>query len=377
MINQLKNLINQNILTTSMAVIFAVSFGCASQNASDMKPRITGHITDISINENFELLIFTIKGDQSLTYKADKQLSPIGIMISFHDTTLDIPKRVYNPPDNEIISSIEVNEIVESQKTISRIFIALKKDTQYDLIPDDAELKIIFPKVIAVLNDAKPEKVIAKKMPEPKRTQKSLPAATRLKTVTATPLKNNVSVHIKADGAIRNYKSFTIDNPARIVFELYKLRSQYEKEHIIVVESKWVRRIRYFGYPDKVRLVLDTHKEYLSKYSAHPTATGLLIHVGKIQTAPDNTSRTFLYDNLETQHVTLTWENVPNANSFNVYWSDFPGVTKRNGNKISTEKNTATIKGLKHGTTYYFVVTIVKDSEESEESEELSLTVGQ
>ena len=182
MINQLKNLINQNILTTFTAIIFAVSLGCASQNASDMKPRITKHITDISISENSGLLIFTIKGNQSLSYNADKQLSPIGIMFSFHDTTLDIPRRVYNPPDNEIISSIEVNEIVENQTTISRIFIALKKDTQYDLIPDDAELKITFPKVIAVSKDAKPEKAIAKKMPEPRLTQKSLAAATRLKT---------------------------------------------------------------------------------------------------------------------------------------------------------------------------------------------------
>jgi hypothetical protein len=377
MINQLKDFLNRNILTTSMAVMIGVSFGCASQNASDIKPRITKHITDLSISENSELLIFTIKGDGSLTYKADKQLSPLGVMFIFHDTTLDIPKRVYNPPDNKVISSIVADEIVENQLTISRIFIALKKDTQYELIPDDAELQITFPMVIAVSDDAKPQKEIVIKMPEPKLTQKSIPTATRLNTVTATPLKNNVAIHIKADGAIKNYKSFAIDNPARIVFDLYKLKSQYETEQIIVVESKWVKRIRYFGYPDKVRLVLATHIEYLSKYSAHPTATGLLIHVGKIQSATDNTSRTYSYDNLETQHITLTWDIVPNVTSYNIYWDNFPGVTKRSGNKISTENNFATIKGLKRGATYYFVVTTVKESEESAESKELSFTVGQ
>jgi hypothetical protein len=377
MINQLTNKGNKTILTIPLAVMIAVSFGCASQKAADMKPHKTKHITDIIISENSESLIFTIKGDQSLTYSADKQLSPIGVMFNFPDTTLDIPKQVYIPPENEIISSIEANEIVEDKTTTSRIFIALRKDTLYDLIPDEAELQITFPKAIAFSNDTKPQKELAEKKPELKLTQKSLPAATRLTTVTATPLKNNVAVDVKTDGAIRNYKSFTIDNPARIVFDMYNLKSPYRKEQIIVVESKWIKRIRHFSYPDKVRLVLDTHKEYLSKYSAHPTDTGLLIHVGKIPAVPDNASQTFLDDNLGTQQVTLTWDNVPNATSYNVYWSNFPGVTKRNGNKISAENNSAIIKGLKRGTTYYFVVTTVNDSEESEESEEISFTVGQ
>ena len=85
----------------------------------------------------------------------------------------------------------------------------------------------------------------------------------------------------------------------------------------------------------------------------------------------------FLDDNLGTQQVTLIWDNVPNVTLYNVYWSNFPGVTKRYGNKISTENNSATIKGLKRGTAYCFVVTTVNDSEESEESEEISFTVGQ
>jgi hypothetical protein len=83
----------------------------------------------------------------------------------------------------------------------------------------------------------------------------------------------------------------------------------------------------------------------------------------------------FLDDNLATEQITLTWDKVPNATSYNVYWSVSSGVTKRDGNKISAVENSVAIKGLKHGTTYYFVVTAVKDSVESKESEELSYTV--
>ena len=291
MINQLTNLRNKFLLTTLLAVFIAVSFGCTSQKTADMKQHQTKHITDLNVSENSESWIFTIKGDQSLIFTVDKQISPIRIVLNFPATTLDIPKRVYIPPDSEIISSIEANEIIEDKTTTSRIFIALRRDTLYDLIPGEAELQITFPKAIALSIDTKPQNNLSEKKPELKLTQISLPAATRLKTVTATPLKNYVAVNVKSDGPIKNFKSFTTDNPARIVFDMYNLKSPYKQEQIMVVESKWVKRIRHFGHPDKVRLVVDTNKGYLSKYSARPTDTGLLIHVGKIPAVPDNASQ--------------------------------------------------------------------------------------
>ena len=75
--------------------------------------------------------------------------------------------------------------------------------------------------------------------------------------------------------------------------------------------------------------------------------------------------------------VTLAWDSVPNATSYNIYWSDKPGVTRQNGTKISNVKNPHKMKGLKKGKKYYFVVTAVNASGESQESDEFSFTVGQ
>ena len=72
--------------------------------------------------------------------------------------------------------------------------------------------------------------------------------------------------------------------------------------------------------------------------------------------------------------MTLSWNKVPNAASYNIYWSDSPGVTKHNGEKISYVNSPYTIKGLKRGVTYYFVITAVNAFKESDESEELSFT---
>ncbi len=77
-----------------------------------------------------------------------------------------------------------------------------------------------------------------------------------------------------------------------------------------------------------------------------------------------------------TSHIILAWKAVPNATSYNIYWSDKPGVTKKNGTKIANVKSPYKINGLKKGKRYYFIVTAVNASAESKESQEISYVVG-
>jgi hypothetical protein len=362
-----------------LAVIIGLFFGCASHRQADQQNSGPKRITDLSISQNSEALVVIIKANQSLIYTANRLDLPMGVLLYFPDTSLDLAGRVYTAPDNEVISSIKANEIVEDKTTSTRIFVAFKKDTPYELSPDVSGLRITFPKTAELPVEPKPLKKLAETIPPTTgTTPKAAPIARHLKQVTATPLKNNIAVNIIADGTIKNYRSFTLDQPARIVFDLYNLKSPYNAQQIIEVGSKWVKRVRHFGHPDKVRLVLETNHNYQKKYSAFPKDTGLLIHVGDIPAAAAAAGPTEIDDSAGTKQVTLTWDNVPGATSYNVYWSASPGVNRHNGNKISNIKDpTATIKGLKPGTTYYFVVTTVKGSAESPESEELSFTVGE
>ncbi len=286
MLNQFRDRRKIFLLITSMVILFAWLAGCASHKAADVKSAGDKRITGISTKVTPDSVIVTINGNQPLTYTAIKQVFPMGVLFHFPGTSLDTVKTVTTAPENQIVGSVKASELVEDKSTTSRIFIAMKMDAPYDLKPEDNGLQVSFPQAAsAVTETTLPEAkqpTVAKKQ-QPVAPQKALPAARRLKSVSATPLKNNVVVNVKADGAIKNYKSFTIDGKQpRIVFDMYKIKSPFNKEKRLGVKSKWVKQVRHFGYPDKVRLVLDTEKPYLNKYSASATDNGLMIHVGQV-----------------------------------------------------------------------------------------------
>ncbi len=125
---------------------------------------------------------------------------------------------------------------------------------------------------------AEPQTVAAEKPPAPE----TLPAApaSHFESISAQPGDRGISVKLTADGTITHFKTFTLKNPPRIVYDIPNLKSPYQREQRIVVDTPWVKRIRHYGNADKLRLVLDTEDSYLSDYAATPARNGLLIRVG-------------------------------------------------------------------------------------------------
>jgi len=114
----------------------------------------------------------------------------------------------------------------------------------------------------------------------PAFTEAATTDATLLESVTIAPLADGAKISIVANGEVRDYHAFTLDHPARIVFDLRGIESPFRTSQSISSDSRWVKKVRHFGHPDKVRLVIDTHKAYLSAYTAQSVARGLEIRVG-------------------------------------------------------------------------------------------------
>jgi len=75
-----------------------------------------------------------------------------------------------------------------------------------------------------------------------------------------------------------------------------------------------------------------------------------------------------------TNQVTLSWNAVTGATSYNVYYATTTGVTTSNGTKVSNATSPAVLTSLAAGTTYYYIVTAVNSTGESTASTQVSAT---
>ncbi len=333
----------RKIISIGLVVsVFIFLSACASNKASkqeagqgDMQSVETGNklITDITIEDGKDPVTVSIKGNQLLTYTAVKQPQPLGLVMYFPETSLGIAKREYQS-EGDIVASIKAVELIE--KGPSKVTIFLKSDTPYKIDRTGNGLTISFgqngqaqqSETTAQANSgdqqqpakeagfveekatapdaAKSEKNITDSASEPVIEEIPVAASTVSETavvsgaavavtpqspvavdsgvnifreISAVNADDGVSVLIRSDKAIQNYKAFTLENPPRIVLDLNNIKSEFKKPQTISVDSKWVKKIRHFAYPERLRVVLDTEKSYLSSYTVEPSENGLIVMI--------------------------------------------------------------------------------------------------
>jgi len=264
-----------------LAIAAALLIECKANNESTRKSTDSKSITEIQVMEEDGAWNCIVIGNNPLVFSAVNHLSPNGVILYFPDTSLAASASVAVAPHNELIQSIQAEEFVAGAIKNSRILIDLKINRPYTLSPVANGVKISFPKTLAESENGQiasnPGKVSAAGTGSP------VPAPVNLlKTVSATPVKDSIIVNLKADRTIEDYISFALENPARIVFDIFQIQAPDTDGRTIAVDSQWVNRIRYTPYPDRVRLVLDLPQRFLNNYFSFPTATGMLIYVGRL-----------------------------------------------------------------------------------------------
>jgi outer membrane protein len=91
---------------------------------------------------------------------------------------------------------------------------------------------------------------------------------------------NRFIITVQTSRTVPVYKSFTLQDPARIVFDLPNILSPYGKEQKISIDNGWVQRIRHYGDAENLRIVIDTEKAYLSDYNIEQIDNRLVIALG-------------------------------------------------------------------------------------------------
>ncbi|OQW99314.1 MAG: hypothetical protein BWK80_63190 [Desulfobacteraceae bacterium IS3] len=296
-----------------------------------------GMITDIRTSEDEGAFYVSVSGNRELTYTSFKQPTPPALILYFSETLLDMPAPQSGNkgeifPQSDAVSSVKASENKEKGQT-ARVEIALKKDIPYQISREGNEVRVSFPKsgqgsavsgqrdrsisdeplpltshpspltsapspLLEVWDPKRKAWVKESELdegsevrgqrseartpdPSPLTPHLSLTPATRIQSVYAAHEKENLKVVVGADGAVTKYKAFTIDSPPRIVFDIFNISSPYKEEKKVPVNSDRVWQVRYYAYPDRVRVVLDTKKQYLSKFFAYPFQDGLEVYVGE------------------------------------------------------------------------------------------------
>lgn len=271
-------------------------------------------ITNIKTIERPNGMDVLISGNQPLTYTTVKEPSPLALLLYFSKTALQTSQNFF-VPSNEIIHSVNASELNQNGQT-AKVQILLQKDAPYQVRREGNGLKISFNNLSQATYSTAEENAGFSSSPatgyDADTSSRSMPSAavgdnnfhtaSRLQSVYAAKFGDSLKVYVGADGMITNYRSFTIDGPARIVFDIFNIQSPYQDEKVIPVNTRWVSQIRYHSYPDRVRVVLDTQTSYLNAFSAHPVENGLLIQMGSgvsraveqtgAQPAPQTTSYT-------------------------------------------------------------------------------------
>ena len=270
-----------------LMVIFAGCVATKTAKKADTDAQDTAEpkiIKEIITGEDSESSMVMIRGNRLLTYTSVKQPYPLGVLLYFPETALEnIEKEM--TLESDIVEAVNASELSDNGQT-ARIEILLKKDITYEINREDTGIVISFSKagetVTAAQEEAAQEEppIETADVPKEMPSEESMLAATQLESVEAMQLDKSVKVFVRADGAIKDYKTFTIESPARIVFDMFNIKSPHKKQQVISVDSEWIKTIRHYGYPDKVRLVLDTNKPYLYAYSAFADPNGLTINVG-------------------------------------------------------------------------------------------------
>ncbi len=275
------------ILIISLTVL---TVGCATSKVSQSKE--TGaplahqknQITQIQHSESADESHVLVSGDQKLIFTSVKQSDPSAVVFYFPETTVSAKVPALTSTLG-LITDIGLSELSETGQT-ARLEIKLSEDAPYTVVSNDNGLDIVIQK-IAVTGSSKQEKTDDSDVAFVKTDVSKMDAdspvsqATLLENIEISRMQSGSEVKIGLNGTIDQYKSFTLNTPPRIVFDLPNIAASADVKDNIDVNSPGITRIRQYSDSQKLRIVIETQKKYLNSFSARPDQDGLLINIGR------------------------------------------------------------------------------------------------
>lgn len=281
-------------------IVFALLVShCASQQNAVQKPPadLSGSTEKLSVIEKISLVEggnysrIVVEGSEPMALPFYKLLTdPLRIAIDIPSVDLKqvkTPMRVENGTIGDI-SAMQYNGK-------GRIEIGLMQMANYNISKEERVLTIDVEKVRPVVEvKESPNQPlsaqVAESLPEPAKTegpvlpQSAPPALNKAKDVVDLQWqdKNDFLVfQVIGDGVLGNYNAFKLDNPPRLVLDLWSVGSRYPQK-TVAIKNPFVQKVRFGRYPDKLRVVFDSAKPELPVYQVNRVDDKLVISFGNV-----------------------------------------------------------------------------------------------
>ena len=292
-----------------------------TESPADDEKSVQNAITSVNIKGNQVI----IQSDNKLTYTSVKHIVPSpGIVFYFPDTILEQVNDI-NDTGNEIVKAIVVRQ-QDLNGPYSKLELVLSQDTTYNTRQNGNQLVIQFEDTDYIeeaseaddkkdtLNPEQAQQVSVEpvqpkepdtylsepvqatepdthlsepeqlkesdsKLSEPVETKQANELTSNF-SIETTPFSRNALIQINSIKPVENYKSSVITDPPKIVFDLFDIQSPDRNMTFSVDDNPFVKAVRTFRYPKRLRVVIDTVPDYISSFQAYPSDEGLSVYVG-------------------------------------------------------------------------------------------------
>src|SRR3990172_1028487 len=287
-----------SLMLSAFCILLTVFYGCAvpkqEMKGEGAKEKVA--IEKITVvGEGNEVLI---EASGPMIYTAFKLSDPTRLVLDIPNVNIEKVSGAKEINNKFITTITSASYGEQTMLPIARVEIGLKDDLSH-------EIKLGEGSIMVSLNYAaipKSEAPIAGEAPAAdaeKAASEVPPAAEEAKTAIAEVEKKEAKkadkllriearkesgvtiINVIGNGVIGDYNAFAIDKQARLVVDIWNVKSSIQKASLNI-NSRQIKRARVGEHPDKVRLVFDSNQKKMPSYTIERIGESLVITAGKV-----------------------------------------------------------------------------------------------
>jgi type IV pilus assembly protein PilQ len=304
--------INQAVLVL-LIILGAGIIACSNKNMkADYLKTQKMLVSKMEYNKYPDKSKFVIAASDILKYTIFKTSNPDRVNIEIYDAHFEDEalNSIRNVSD-ETVKAITLSDSPDKNK--SNLVIMLANDTEYNVIPDGKELMVEFKSGINLKKESfvignddskknftvitadsnsidKRRKTI---LSERNITDSSMRYA-KIDTIDIDDTLNGLSVTIAGEGALDDYATLELADPARLVLDIWDSKSVI-KENPVLVASNSIDSINVIEQKDKVRFVFNSKDEKVPQYDINTNTNNIVVafrEAGTPAAAPEEKTET-------------------------------------------------------------------------------------